>query len=1028
MVDLILSVAFEAHAQTAPVAGNLAKFVAVTQGSFSIAYQNVPYQGSVACLNGTGTCTYAVSSGSLPTGITQTGSTGIFASVAGPSGSGTSAFCIVATDSASPAHVSAPICPGITVATLVSITVGPTGQTIPTGTTGFQMTATGTWNNSCPPSGTSACPNLNTLATWAPTTFGTAGTLGLHTGILAAGSAAATPSVTAAFNSITSAGDTVTITGSTPVISNGSLPNGQINQVYPKSGSPAGSNQLQCTGGTGPYTFALASGALPTGFPSLPSSGLISGTATAAGTFTPAFNCTATGGGGTSANKTLNIIIESLSSISALSPAAPSVAQFGTQQFTATCNYSGPSSAPCQPASGVGTISAAGCGANANNSTNVATLASTPACSVNVGDVQVVGMFSDNATTPPYTVPTDTAANTFVAATAQQCQGGASDRCMRTYYDPVTTANAADITTTHFGTATFPVAMTQVKLIGAAASPLDQNGNSNDLGTAGNQATSASITPTVASTMAVFTVSVNGNGRTFTAGTGCTLQVTDPLGFMAMETCPLSGTLPTDCMGTDPCIKMTWSGATTGWGGAISNYKPAAGGSGLMFSATDVSGVNVASINPNSGLATALNAGTSNIKATIGATNSPNDLMTVTAASDSSLTIVCPTGVIVGSNGQCSAKGNVSGTDFTTQATWTSNNTAVLTSLGAGAIHGVANGTTTMHASSGALGGTSASITVSTSGGSSLLSGATVLTDNTNGALSTISRSVPAGWTLVWARGFEGGFSGFAGNEITNFGAGGGITANNFHSGGHAMVGLYDMPDIQVNWILCGNAYPAAGCPQATGIGTFSDVYISFWEYDDPNALYGDSDYFYGGIVQPNPPASGCGQIQDVQIDMQNFSGQQSNTSSNVFVVSEGPDTQATPCMGLFQGQHQMSPGMAISAGKWTQYEIQIHPSTMVTNSTTCLATGDGSDCTGDGQIFMWVNGSPLPGVGINITGADLNGTTSMTNADLGVGGTLTDLSGCGVWATTSCTGTRPGALPPSPFNRYIDDIIILKK
>ena len=119
-----------------------------------------------------------------------------------------------------------------------------------------------------------------------------------------------------------------------------SVPKGQINQPYPES---SGSGvQLQCTGGTAPYTFAINSGGLPSGL-SLSSSGLISGTSPASGTSTFTAKCTdAAKNAATSGS--LTITIASLSSI-AVTPASPSIPVGGQQQFTATATYSDNSTA-----------------------------------------------------------------------------------------------------------------------------------------------------------------------------------------------------------------------------------------------------------------------------------------------------------------------------------------------------------------------------------------------------------------------------------------------------------------------------------------------------------------------------------------------------------------------------------------------------------------------------------------------------------------------------------------------------------
>jgi hypothetical protein len=66
-------------------------------------------------------------------------------------------------------------------------------------------------------------------------------------------------------------------------ITTASLPNAALNAAY--------SATVQATGGTSPYTFALHSGSLPTGL-SLLASGSISGSATAAGTYTVSIQAT----------------------------------------------------------------------------------------------------------------------------------------------------------------------------------------------------------------------------------------------------------------------------------------------------------------------------------------------------------------------------------------------------------------------------------------------------------------------------------------------------------------------------------------------------------------------------------------------------------------------------------------------------------------------------------------------------------------------------------------------------------------
>jgi hypothetical protein len=74
-------------------------------------------------------------------------------------------------------------------------------------------------------------------------------------------------------------------------------------------GAPSGaySETINAQGGTSPYTFAVTSGALPTGTTLNPSSGVISGTPSAAGTFT--FTITVTDSSGFTGSQALQIII-----------------------------------------------------------------------------------------------------------------------------------------------------------------------------------------------------------------------------------------------------------------------------------------------------------------------------------------------------------------------------------------------------------------------------------------------------------------------------------------------------------------------------------------------------------------------------------------------------------------------------------------------------------------------------------------------------------------------------------------------
>src|SRR5262249_48817125 len=107
-------------------------------------------------------------------------------------------------------------------------------------------------------------------------------TLGPTTGVISgtpttAATANFTVTVTDSASRTASQSLSMTINPATLAISTNSLPVGMVGTAY--------SQTLTATGGTAPYTWAITSGTLPAGLAWAPTTGLISGTATTAGTF-----------------------------------------------------------------------------------------------------------------------------------------------------------------------------------------------------------------------------------------------------------------------------------------------------------------------------------------------------------------------------------------------------------------------------------------------------------------------------------------------------------------------------------------------------------------------------------------------------------------------------------------------------------------------------------------------------------------------------------------------------------------------
>jgi hypothetical protein len=234
------------------------------------------YSQTVSTSGGASPYTYAVTSGTLPGGITLS-SAGLISGTA--SFGGTFNFTITATDNNT--------CTGLQAYTLTvtgcpQVTVAP--SSLPSGTIGTAYSQT------ISTSGGTSPYSYSVTAGALPAGLTLVGSTGVISG---------TPTVTGTSNFTITATDANTCTASQAysivincvaiTLSPTTLPSGTTNVAY--------SQTITATGGAAPYTFTVTSGTLPTGI-TLSSGGLISGTTTVAGTSsisitsTDANNCT----------------------------------------------------------------------------------------------------------------------------------------------------------------------------------------------------------------------------------------------------------------------------------------------------------------------------------------------------------------------------------------------------------------------------------------------------------------------------------------------------------------------------------------------------------------------------------------------------------------------------------------------------------------------------------------------------------------------------------------------------------------
>jgi len=260
---------------------------------------------------GTTPITWSISIGSLPTGLSLNGNTGAISGT--PTAAGTFNFTARAANTAGNATRalsivinSAPVAPTITTSALSAGTVGQTyNQT---------LAATGT----------------------APITWSIAsGSLPTGLNLNASGVISGTPSATGTFNFTVRAANTIGNTtralsivinsaAVAPTITTSALPGGIAGRIY---------NQTLAATGTAPITWSITSGKLPAGLNLQASTGMITGTPTAIGTFS--FSVRATNAAGNS-SRNLSIVITAFPVITTTSLSAGTVGKNYNQSLKAT--------------------------------------------------------------------------------------------------------------------------------------------------------------------------------------------------------------------------------------------------------------------------------------------------------------------------------------------------------------------------------------------------------------------------------------------------------------------------------------------------------------------------------------------------------------------------------------------------------------------------------------------------------------------------------------------------------------------
>jgi hypothetical protein len=284
---------------------NVAAALTITTTSLAAGIVGAPYSQSLAAAGGTPPYSWAITSGSLPSGVSLSG-----AQIAGtPTAAGAFAFSVRVTDSA---NATADAALSITIGAAVSVATCPASTAIVGQAYSSSATATGgqppySWSvvSGQLPAGLSLTAASGAIS-GTPTQ---AGNFPFTVRVADASSGAANKACAIAVNAMLA-------------ITTGSLPGGATGGLY--------SQQLSASGGAPPYTWSIAAGNLPPGLSLNGASGLISGAATTVGTFN--FTIRVSDSAGARAEKDVSIkIVAGIGITSCPAPAATVGRPYGSQ-------------------------------------------------------------------------------------------------------------------------------------------------------------------------------------------------------------------------------------------------------------------------------------------------------------------------------------------------------------------------------------------------------------------------------------------------------------------------------------------------------------------------------------------------------------------------------------------------------------------------------------------------------------------------------------------------------------------------
>ena len=248
------------------------------------------YSTTLQASGGTTPYSWSVSAGTLPAGLSLVASTGVISGT--PTAAGTASFTVQVTDAANNSGTKA-----------LSIAVAAAAQPPTVTTTSLPGGTAGTaYSTTLQASGGTTPYSWSVSAGTLPAGLSLAASTGVISGTpTAAGTVSFTVQVKDAANNTGTKALSIAVAAAAqpPTVTTTSLPGGTAGTAY--------STTLQASGGTTPYSWSVSAGTLPAGLSLVASTGVISGTPTAAGT--ASFTVQVTDAANNSGTKALSIAV-----------------------------------------------------------------------------------------------------------------------------------------------------------------------------------------------------------------------------------------------------------------------------------------------------------------------------------------------------------------------------------------------------------------------------------------------------------------------------------------------------------------------------------------------------------------------------------------------------------------------------------------------------------------------------------------------------------------------------------------------